>query len=59
MPGTRGEFDRSLEAIEAKVAGLFTMIVEGLPPAAQALEGAGGETVLVQPGNAQSVPRES
>src|SRR5580693_6687987 len=41
MPGTRGEFDRSLEAIEAKVIELFAMIVEDLPRAARALEGAG------------------
>ena len=47
MPGTRREFDRSLEAIEAKVIALFAMIVEDLPRAAQALEGACGETALV------------
>jgi phosphate transport system protein len=47
MPGTRGEFDRSLEAIEAKVVELFVMIVEDLPRAAQALEGVGGETARV------------
>jgi hypothetical protein len=43
MPGTRGEFDRSLEAIEAKVIELFAMITDDLPRAARALEGAGGE----------------
>jgi phosphate transport system protein len=47
MPGTRGEFDRSLEAIEAKVVELFVMIVEDLPRAAQALEDVGGETARV------------
>jgi hypothetical protein len=43
MPGARREFDRSLEAIEAKVIELFAMIVEGLPLAARALLGADSE----------------
>lgn len=47
MPGTRGEFGRSLEAIEAKVIELFAMITDDLPRAAQALESAGGETARV------------
>lgn len=50
MPGTRGEFDRSLGAIEAKVIELFAMIVEDLPRAARALEGAGGEADRVLAG---------
>jgi phosphate transport system protein len=50
MPGTRGEFDRSLEAIEAKVIELFAMIVEDLPRAARALEGDGGEADRVLAG---------
>jgi hypothetical protein len=41
MPGARGEFDRSLEAIEAKVIELFAMITDDLPRAAHALQGAG------------------
>ena len=41
MPGTRGGFDRSLGAIEAKVIELFAMIADDLPRAARALEGAG------------------
>lgn len=48
MPGARGELDRSLEAIEAKVIELFAMIAEDLPGAAQALQGGGpGETARV------------
>lgn len=48
MPGARGEFDRSLEAIEAKVTGLFAMLCEDLPPAAEALTGSGhGEAARV------------
>lgn len=50
MPGTRGEFDRSLEAIEAKVIELFAMITDDLPRAAHALEGAGGEVAEVLAG---------
>ena len=48
MPGSRGEFDRSLEAIEAKVIELFAMIAEDLPRAAESLRGSGhGETARV------------
>jgi phosphate transport system protein len=48
MPGSRGEFDRSLEAIEAKVIELFAMIAEDLPRAAESLQGSGhGETARV------------
>ena len=48
MPGARGEFDRSLEAIEAKVIGLFAMLCEDLPRAAEALTGSGhGEAARV------------
>lgn len=47
MPGTRGEFDRSLEAIEAKVIELFAMITDDLPRAAHALEGDSGEAARV------------
>jgi phosphate transport system protein len=44
MPGSRGEFDRSLEEIEAKVIELFVMIAEDPPQAAQALAGGPAET---------------
>lgn len=37
MAGQRQEFDRELEAIEAKVIELFAMIAEDLPQATQAL----------------------
>ncbi|MGP7999836.1 MAG: phosphate signaling complex protein PhoU [Streptosporangiaceae bacterium] len=37
MTGSRAEFDRELEAIEAKVIELFGMIAEDLPGATQAL----------------------
>ena len=47
MPGARGEFDRSLEAIEAKVIELFAMITDDLPRAAHALAGSGGEAAGV------------
>lgn len=48
MPGARREFDRSLEAIEAKVIELFAMLCEDLPRAAEALQGSGhGETARV------------
>lgn len=50
MPGARGEFDRSLEAIEAKVIELFAMITDDLPRAAHALQGAGGEAARVLAG---------
>lgn len=43
MPGSRGSFDQSLDAIEAKVIELFAMIVEDLPRAAECLLGAHGE----------------
>lgn len=45
MLAARGEFDRSLEAIEAKAIELFAMIIEDLPRAAQCLPGGdSGET---------------
>ena len=47
MPAARGEFDRSLEAIGAKVIELFAMLTDDLPRAAQALENVGGETARV------------
>lgn len=47
MPGTRGDFDRLLEVIGAKVIELLAMITDDLPHAAQALESVGGETVRV------------
>jgi phosphate transport system protein len=37
MGGTRSQFDRALEAIEAKVIELFAMVAEDLPAATQAL----------------------
>ena len=37
MAGHREEFDRELEAIEAKVIELFAMIAEDLPQATRAL----------------------
>lgn len=43
----RGEFDRSLEAIEAKVTGLFAVIAGDLPRAAECLLGVPGETPRV------------
>jgi len=55
MPGSRGEFDRSLEAIEAKVIELFAMIVEDLPRAVQALLGAPRETDQVLAGREQVI----
>jgi phosphate transport system protein len=42
MGGSRSEFDRVLEAIEAKVIELFGMVAEDLPAATQALLGGGG-----------------
>jgi phosphate transport system protein len=45
MGGFRGEFDRALEAIEAKVIELFGMVGEGLPAATHALVNGHGETV--------------
>jgi hypothetical protein len=48
MPGSRGEFDRSLEAIEAKVVELFAMIVEDLPRAAQSLLALGNLQVALE-----------
>jgi phosphate transport system protein len=42
MGGTRSQFDRALEAIEAKVIELFAMVAEDLPAATQALLGGGG-----------------
>jgi phosphate transport system protein len=39
MGGTRSQFDRALEAIEAKVIELFAMVAEDLPAATQALLG--------------------
>jgi phosphate transport system protein len=39
MSGSRREFDRTLEAIEAKVIELFATVVEDLPVATQALLG--------------------
>lgn len=39
MTASRGEFDRSLNVIEAKVIELFAMIAEDLPRAAEALAG--------------------
>jgi len=47
MPGARREFDRSLEAIEAKVIELFAMITEGLPRAARALLGDADEVLVL------------
>ena len=56
MPASsRGEFDRSLEAIEAKVIELFAMIVEDLPRAAQSLLGAPGEADRVLAGREQVI----
>ena len=56
MPASsRGEFDRSLGAIEAKVIELFAMIVEDLPRAAQALLGAPGEADRVLAGREQVI----
>jgi phosphate transport system protein len=47
MSGFRSEFDRALEAIEAKVIELFAMVAEGLPAATQALMTGRGDTVRV------------
>jgi phosphate transport system protein len=47
MPGARREFDRSLEAIEAKVIELLAMVVEGLPLAARALLGTDDESLVL------------
>jgi phosphate transport system protein len=47
MSGFRGDFDRALEAIEAKVIELFAMVVEGVPAATQALITGRGEAVRV------------
>jgi phosphate transport system protein len=47
MSGFRSDFDRALEAIEAKVIELFGMVAEGLPAATQALLTGYGETVRV------------
>ena len=43
----RREFQRELEAIEAKVTGLFAMVAEDLPGATQALLSADNEVVRV------------
>lgn len=48
MPASRGEFDRSLDVIEAKVIELFAVIAEDLPRAAEALAGGHGETARVE-----------
>jgi phosphate transport system protein len=42
MRAARGEFDRQLEGIEAKVIELFGIVVEDLPEAAGAFVGGGG-----------------
>jgi phosphate transport system protein len=47
MTASRGQFDRSLDVIEAKVIELFAMIAEDLPRAAQALAGGRGEIARV------------
>jgi phosphate transport system protein len=47
MTASRGEFDRSLEVIEAKVIELFAMITEGLPRTVQALLGADSEALVL------------
>lgn len=44
MGGSRGEFDRELETIEAKVIELLGLVVEDLAAATQALLGNDGET---------------
>ena len=44
MTGYRQEFDRTLEALQARVIELFGMVTEGLPAAAQALVTGGRET---------------
>lgn len=46
MPGTRGEFDRSLDAIEARVVELFAVIAEDLPASVRALLGGGEAPAL-------------
>jgi phosphate transport system protein len=48
MPASRGEFDRSLDVIEAKVIELFAVIAEDLPRAAEALADGHGETARVE-----------
>jgi phosphate transport system protein len=47
MAGSRGEFDRELEAIEAKVVELFAMIGEDVPVATRALLSGDSEMVPV------------
>ena len=47
MTGSRSEFDRRLEAIEARVIELFGIIAEDLPGAAGSLLGGGGEAAGV------------
>ena len=47
MPEHRQEFDRELEAIEAKVIELFAMVAEDLPGATRALLNADNEAVRV------------
>ena len=47
MPEHRQEFDRELEAIEAKVIELFAMVAEDLPGATQALLSSDSETAQV------------
>ena len=47
MTASRGEFDRSLEVIEAKVIELFAMITDGLPRTVQALLGADSEAPVL------------
>ena len=47
MAGSRGEFDRELEAIEAKVVELFAMIGEDVPVATRALLSGNSEMVPV------------
>jgi phosphate transport system protein len=47
MGGSRREFDRELEAIEAKVVELFGMVAEDLPMATEALLSGRGEAVRV------------
>src|SRR5271165_7288771 len=47
MVGHRQEFDRELEAIEAKVIELFAMVAEDLPGATQALLNGNNEVLGV------------
>lgn len=55
MAGTRGQFDRELDNIEAKVIALLGLVVEDLTVATQSLIGRNSETPAVLAGREQLI----